>query len=69
VKKCNLLAYHLEDLRLPQVGNPWPNVSADTANTKLFLAYSRSTGHSHQTHPHFQAHQLPLFGIMPIMTS
>jgi len=24
VKKWKLLAYHLEDLRVPQVENPWP---------------------------------------------
>jgi len=29
-EKWKLLAYHLEDFRVPQVGNPWPSGSAST---------------------------------------
>jgi len=32
-KKWKLLAYHLEDLRVPQVGNPW------VKHIKCFIEY------------------------------
>jgi len=35
VKKLKLLAYPLEDLRIPQVGNPWLKA---TTQTKYFTA-------------------------------